>query len=235
MKTISIGDIHGIDAWKQAVDGTQFNIDNFDKVIFVGDYVDSFNVSAVIQKHNLQEIINLKKKYPDKVVLLLGNHDIQYMDYPYRRCPGFQGVFQIDYTQIFRENRNLFQAAYQVDNHLWSHAGVHYNYYIDYMENYHALNPNMSIADMINQDYAQSNHWVFNIGWLRGGVCDVGGPFWLDRRNLWKNPLDGYHQVVGHSRISSGEIMHISVNQNTSATCIDVLEDSSPKFYVKNI
>lgn len=55
-------------------------------IVFLGDYWDPYDFDVfwysmtkdiVIQ--NFREIINLKKTYPDKVTLLLGNHDCEYM------------------------------------------------------------------------------------------------------------------------------------------------------------
>jgi metallophosphoesterase superfamily enzyme len=72
MKLLAIGDIHGRDVWKD------INFLAFDKVVFVGDYVDSYIRSDWQVYQNLKEIIDLKKQNFDKVVLLLGNHDIHY-------------------------------------------------------------------------------------------------------------------------------------------------------------
>ena len=73
MKTITIGDIHGRSDW-QEIDPA-----NYDKIIFVGDYVDSFTVSDIDIITNLLNIIQFKKDNMNKVVLLLGNHDLQYL------------------------------------------------------------------------------------------------------------------------------------------------------------
>jgi predicted MPP superfamily phosphohydrolase len=231
-KTISIGDIHGKDVWKEAI----IHIDSFDKVIFVGDYVDSFDVTGVVQKHNLLEIIELKKQYPNKVILLLGNHDVQYMHFPNYRCSGFQSVLSIDYTQIFRENRELFQAAYQIGNNIWTHAGIHIGWYNEYCKKYQELHPEMTLADILNHDYELNKPWIFVVGHLRGGRHNVGGPLWLDRRQLWNKPILDYHQIVGHTRITDGSGFKYNDNFNgdTSVTCIDLLEDESPQFYTKN-
>ena len=70
MKTISIGDIHGRDIWKNV------NPSKYDKIIFVGDYVDSFTISNTTILNNLLDIIEFKKSFKNKVILLLGNHDI---------------------------------------------------------------------------------------------------------------------------------------------------------------
>jgi hypothetical protein len=55
MKHIVIGDIHGRDNWRH------INIKLFDKIIFLGDYVDSKILSDLIIYENLKDIITLKK------------------------------------------------------------------------------------------------------------------------------------------------------------------------------
>lgn len=67
------GDIHGRKFWKKPCE----NIDNYDKVVFLGDYLDPYNfefISVEEAIENFKEIIELKRNNMDKVVLLLGNH-----------------------------------------------------------------------------------------------------------------------------------------------------------------
>jgi predicted phosphodiesterase len=52
MKWITIGDIHGRDNWKS------IDIAQYDKVIFMGDYVDGRE--ELDELKNLEEIIDLK-------------------------------------------------------------------------------------------------------------------------------------------------------------------------------
>lgn len=234
MKIVSIGDIHGRDEWIQAIDGTIHHIDDLDLVIFIGDYVDSFNVKAVMQLYNLQSIIALKLKYPDKVVLLLGNHDIQYLFHPNHRCSGYQENHYLQYMMLFKEHRNLFKAAHQIGNYLWTHAGVHIGWYNECCKKYLDSHPDMTLADVINHDFNRERHWLFSVGHLRGGSSMVGGPFWLDRRNSWNKPVRDYHQIFGHTHVKDKEIMHLDLDENTSVTCIDAL-NNGPIFYYKEI
>ena len=77
-KVLVIPDTHVRDFWKEA----KALIDNYEKVIFLGDYVDpyphEFNMSYDdLRKKTIDdfvEIINFCKDYPDKVILLDGNH-----------------------------------------------------------------------------------------------------------------------------------------------------------------
>ena len=57
MKTVVIGDVHGRSLWKLIV-----NQENPDRVIFIGDYFDSFEISGVEQIQNFKEIIEYKEK-----------------------------------------------------------------------------------------------------------------------------------------------------------------------------
>ena len=76
MKIACIGDVHGESRWKEVT--TQI-VDHF---VFVGDYVDSDHLADDEIWANLQEILAFKLSQPEKVTLLLGNHDLQYMFWP---------------------------------------------------------------------------------------------------------------------------------------------------------
>lgn len=70
MRIQTIGDIHGRTCWKNLIDLS------CDKIVFVGDYVDDYwpvTDEQIIE--NLLDIIQFKKDYADKVILLLGNHE----------------------------------------------------------------------------------------------------------------------------------------------------------------
>ena len=56
MKTIILGDTHGSSNWKLAT-----HQDKPDRVIFIGDYFDSFEISGVEQINNFKEIIQYKE------------------------------------------------------------------------------------------------------------------------------------------------------------------------------
>ncbi len=228
IKIVSIGDIHGRDLWLEAINGVQYNIDDLDYVVFVGDYVDSFDISAAIQLYNLQQIIELKKKYPEKVILLLGNHDMQYLFHPKNRCSGYQENNYLQYMMLFKENRHLFAAAHQIKNYLWTHAGIHRGWYNECVKKYCEAHPDMTLADVINHDFDRESHWLFSVGYLRGGSSQVGGPFWLDRTNSWNKPVKGYHQIFGHTHTGPDRgVMHRDIDDDTSVTCIDTLENGS--------
>ncbi len=120
MKIITIGDLHGSQVWKTIKPG------DWNHMVFIGDYVDSADWQDDEIIFNLQEIISLKKKFPEKIILLLGNHDLSYYynGHGRHRCSDFrEGQLPLLFS-IFSSNKQLFQAAWGIGNHLWTHAGV---------------------------------------------------------------------------------------------------------------
>jgi hypothetical protein len=131
---ITIGDIHGFDTWKQALDywrpeEEKTLIDQFDYIVFLGDYVDEFHLKDAQIYKNLLEIIELKKKYPEKVILLWGNHDIQYI-FKGNECSGYRPSMYLQLNEIFTRHEKLFQLAFQIKNYIWTHAGLHRGWYM---------------------------------------------------------------------------------------------------------
>src|SRR5690606_36257111 len=119
MKTIAIGDIHGDSSWKKIVEKHPD-----DKIVFIGDYFDSFNIPAYTQKENFKDIIEFKKANEKRVTLLFGNHDYHYLPNISDRYSGYQELQQIDIQILLKENLHLMQMCYIQDNFIFSHAGV---------------------------------------------------------------------------------------------------------------
>lgn len=243
MKVIVIGDIHGRNEWKSIADlsilSTTPNLKtDYDKYIFLGDYVDSFTITGNVILENLKEIVQLKKNYPDNIVLLLGNHDLHYLfSYETHRCSGYNSIFALDYKQIFNENIDLFEPIYQIGNYIFSHAGISNQWWEKFLKNI-KLRKNTKfnstlIVDAFKTYYNRPRtlNSLFDVGYSRGGFNAVGGIFWADFRDTYKNYLDGYHQIVGHTRIKKITSMPNEVFSNEiawptgSITYIDVLEN----------
>jgi len=171
MKILSIGDIHGRNVWKKFEDIPQlitysgFEPD-YDYYVFVGDYTDSFSKSNSEIFQNLKDLIEFKKNYPNNVVLLLGNHDMQYLtSYGENGCSGFRPEAYFDLHELFRENRTLFQLAFQYKNYLWTHAGVHRGWYqFDF-----PFNTGENVAENLNLSFEQNTPSIFTVGRSRGG------------------------------------------------------------------
>ena len=237
MKFVTISDIHGRVDWKK------INPNEYDKIVFIGDYVDSFDILPVEILHNLKQIVELKKQYPDKVVLLLGNHDVAYI-VPDQKCSGFQAGMLWDYKELFMSNIELFQVAYEYKNYLWTHAGVSMGFYKQYLSQ--IMKESETIGETLNRKWKESlkEKWMplFQNSFYRGGSKAIGGPLWADKQEMVNKLPVGIHQIVGHTPVM--EIKTIYPKQNdleTSVTFTDVLgavstrykkvDPNSPKFY----
>jgi predicted MPP superfamily phosphohydrolase len=238
VKILSIGDVHGKDNWKYPINywGNKSSIDEFDYIVFVGDYVDSFDIKDEFMLNNLLDIIKLRKEYPNKVVLLWGNHDIQYLfgETKYR-CTGFRESIYHELNRIFIENRDIFQLAFQYKNYIWSHAGIHRGWYKTFIEekthiirngekkDYLEIDKSGNIADILNFCFEARHDGIFNISWHRGGNDSVGGPLWADKNETYKKPIIGYHQIIGHSRVDCVKTYKNYGDDLTSTTYIDCM------------
>ena len=195
MKIKVIGDTHGNPIWKTFIE----DIEEYDKIIFLGDYLDAYRFDSRETIDNFKEIIELKLKYPDKVVLLFGNHCIHYI-FAIQPCSRYMKHYRLEIENIYKEHLELFQFAYQYENHLFTHAGIS-KVWFDYL-----------FKGVYNGDYAtqlnnagEKRKHLFAIGPERGGLDFVGGPCWIDRHvfdfdeHLFES--ETIIQIVGHSKV----------------------------------
>ena len=227
MKILAIGDVHGEDWWKSIVFGAEILHESFVKrdkimydnfkflnedmhVVFVGDYVDSLYLSTPEIIENLKQIVDLAKTFPNNFTLLLGNHDIQYINTRHI-CDGFRAEAWPDLEMIFNENRNLFKAAFIQDNHLITHAGLTQNTwnacieFLDSTDLYDWKDPSNNLADHLNFLYDIHFEPIFYGSMKRGSTRKNPGIFWADKKELINDPLTGYSQIVGHTFVKNKE------------------------------
>jgi hypothetical protein len=203
MKLIVIGDTHGRDTWKY------YPLNEYDKVIFIGDYVDSYDKTDEEIIKNLQDIIQYKKDNMDRCVLLLGNHDVMYLfSYSSHGCSGFRLTYYHTLHHLFESNKDLFQTAYQINmfdkKYLFTHAGVTSIWWKRFQKSlkdnsYETLNSSM--ADILNNEFKLNNYTLFEVGSMRGGGHKSGGPFWADKSESTAWSLPNYCQIVGHTPV----------------------------------
>jgi hypothetical protein len=195
-------------SWEETVDSA---ISDIDKIVFLGDYHDSYTVSNLIIKHNFLDILFFKRYFPERVILLWGNHDAQYY-WTEERCSGFRPEMLHDFGEILRENFERLQFAYQEGNVIWTHAGIT-NYFYEKICRKTSLKlsgiDKLSLEKLASFINVQSMHrkWdpLFNVGKLREGFDNIPGPLWADKRELLADPLPGMIQVVGHTPVHSPE------------------------------
>ena len=196
-KTVLIGDIHGRSIWKLIV-----HQEKPDKVIFIGDYFDSFDIPGLDQIHNFKEIIEYKKSGQAEVIMLVGNHDHHY--YPEigpTGTSGYQHGIAYNIIQVIDENREHLQMAYQFDDVLCTHAGVS-KAYMDYAfgeDGWHSS----QIVDLLNEKFKYQPKTFQFSGRDPYGDDSYQTPIWIRPRSLMyvnKGTLrDKLIQVVGHT------------------------------------
>lgn len=202
MKIITLGDTHGRSLWKEIVEQ-----EKPDKVVFIGDYFDSYDIDPATQINNFLEICEYKRKNPD-TILLIGNHDYHY--FPEIGGHGISGYNkEASYTigHALSANRDLLQMAYQlkVDGIdlpiLFTHAGVSPIWlemnYGRWQDEY------SSIADVVNDLWKHKpDSFMFN-GRDPYGNDTYQTPIWIRPSGLMRAAgtfKKDIIQVVGHTR-----------------------------------
>lgn len=196
MKTVVIGDIHGRGIWKMIT-----LREKPDRVIFIGDYFDSFDITSEEQQKNFLDICAYKKSNECEVIMLIGNHDHHYFQsVGYTGTSGYQGTYAPSIGFLLEDNKNLLQMAYQMDNILFTHAGVGESF----MDSVYGKDgwKIENIANDLNELWTyKPRSFIFN-GRDSSGDNMGQTPIWIRPRSLMKDSQvikKSLIQVVGHT------------------------------------
>jgi UDP-2,3-diacylglucosamine pyrophosphatase LpxH len=193
MKTVILGDTHGRDYWKGIVAS-----ESPDRVIFIGDYFDSFDNTAVEQMHNFKEIIDWKQSGQSEVIMLIGNHDYHYMRGVSQYYSGYQSGARPAIEQLLYDNKQHMQMAYGVNGFLFSHAGVS----MDWLK-IHGYDNESNLVDWINDMWKYKPNAFTFAGRDPYGDSTISSPIWIRPYSLQKanrdTLRDQFIQVVGHT------------------------------------
>lgn len=193
MKLVAIGDLHGRDTWKKIVEGEK----DADTIVFIGDYLDAWNISPGQQLTNLTEILEYKKANPEKVVLLMGNHDFQYLTED-QRYSGYNSEYAGRFRVFLQSalDEELLQIAYEQDGYLFTHAGVTKTWgghIPEYLQKHMALRTNSLFS-------RNPDSFNFYPGDTSGcGESIHQSPLWVRPDSLLKDFWGDMVQVVGHT------------------------------------
>jgi predicted MPP superfamily phosphohydrolase len=209
MKTIILGDTHGRSNWKLAI-----NQDKPDRVIFIGDYFDSFEISGVEQINNFKEIIQYKESNPQvEVVMLIGNHDHHYFpEVGYTGTSGYQAGVGHSITQVIDENRHNLQMAYGFGDYLFTHAGVS-PVFLDRVFGKDDWSKESVVVDL--NELFRYKPKVFEFSGLEpSGDNAMQTPIWIRPRSLMhanntheKGLKKDYIQIVGHTQMNKLDLI----------------------------
>ena len=124
MKVLAVGDIHQKD-W--ILDRVEKIIDNYDKIVFVGDYADDWKSAPEDRIVIWREIRSFEARHSPKVKLVAGNHDYIYAHKEFAGMySGWNAAAQLmlNSEKSLKEwilNLPLFQ---EIDGVVYSHAGI---------------------------------------------------------------------------------------------------------------
>jgi hypothetical protein len=208
MKTLIIPDIHERIVENQRI----LDREDFDKVIFLGDYFDCFNPESGIS--DLSEwLIGLYEDLGDKAVFLMGNHDLPYYEEIYYgckfarkrenkkyHCTGYSRNKAKKLMKFFGPNKHPFFHGLKIfemcGKYCCSHAGFHYSFFSPYKsieENLDYIEDEWRHFSVCHPDISR----FYKIGKARG-ENGIGGPLWLDFGQEFE-PIEGFPQIVGHT------------------------------------
>lgn len=200
-KTVILGDTHGRSFWKLIV-----NTEEFDKVVFIGDYFDSFDITAEDQMNNFLDIIEYKKNGGKEVILLIGNHDYHYFpEIGYSGISGYQVGAAKSIEHLIDTYRDHLQMAHSQDDVLFTHAGVGEtwldNNHKTQDEGYDMYTPHD--IELILKDLWGYTPRVFGFTGRDPYGDDMGQtPIWIRPRSLMRDSQElkkQLIQVVGHT------------------------------------
>lgn len=193
---------------------------NFDKIIFLGDFFDHGEEEFNVQKENFLDVMRFKRENPSQVIVLIGNHDANYI------VPGFY-IWQPDYgkeiKKLMEKYIKEFNMAYLKGKWLFSHAGFSQIWF-----------KNQGFRDLTPAVISRLNTALHNMDFSYLQVCglDPAGddpeqnPLWIRPGSLIKCCLPGFNQVVGHTAVKE---KIVKVHENG----IILFLDSEP--YLRNV
>ena len=228
-KVLIIPDVHGRDFWMEPVYDTLKNTDA--DIVFLGDYLDCYPhewEDVREQDENgewhdvdykrlaierFKEIIALKKANPDRITLLIGNHDCCY-------CIGTEicscRMDSRNYREIeelFKDNRELFQIGERVkvgDKEFdLTHSGI-LKGWAESVWGDAADDRDFNVIDRLNNAWlTDDSEILYRLGDYDGfrgwGGYKYGSPVWSDIRSWWTVQEDDTYRynIVGHTMLKT--------------------------------
>ena len=204
-----VGDIHGqleiLDAFLDC---------DADKIIFVGEFMDSWRRSPEDQIQCVRRV--LKEIEDGRAEAVFGNHEMSYIS-PEYRCTGHTAEAQTLFDHIKYEVLEKFKPFVSLANGkiLVTHAGLTRQLWEAH--NLTTENYQQALTEWFHEGHTSP---FFQVGQRRGGVHPFGGPLWCDFMEFQSVPE--IYQIFGHSR--GARFRHLD-----SAVCIDVNENGNPE------
>ena len=202
MKILCVGDIH---AKPQVVYAVAKLVKDYDRVIFLGDYVDDWGADPEMSADALKAIFSLADTN-ENIILLRGNHDFsEYYGYTKREfiCSGFNIGTHNYCQQLFRDNWDRMLTCYiaygdvdDIQSYWISHAGITSGWFKQWDEDWWA---NLSAKEKAKTSLCDTEALLSQVGSARGGRSLNPSPIWADEYELVASPKPFVNQIVGHT------------------------------------
>ena len=214
MKVLVVGDIHG--NFNRVLAEVKRRMYNFDYVVFLGDYVDSFdpNQNGYPMINGFNKMMEMKKNTKKPIIItLMGNHDLSYLSDD--RVSGHRYDFAEQYKKMFLDNLDDLDICVQLGDYVFSHAGVSKNWvalwnipdpsdvFLEVSGISREDYKKMSLVEQINFIFHKKQFFLFDYyekDYSMIGNSPKQGPLWIRPNALWDN-MAFDKQVVGHTEL----------------------------------
>jgi hypothetical protein len=237
IKIAAIGDIHGTTKFLDCYENIQKNDPDVDKIIVLGDWFDPYieiDLDTMIDRYN--EFVKIWKS-DDRVISILGNHDIAgYIisnDYTNRtlRC----GKMSQKITDVIEPNLSESYLTYKVGDYIFSHAGVSKDWLNEIRQfTYSSYNYADAIMDCKKgwtPDELSDICMFYPFDWSGCGEHSRQSCVWIRPHALINNAIEGYHQVVAHTRLE--KISKVLLKNGKDLWIVD--DEQKPNYLILNI
>jgi hypothetical protein len=223
MKIIAIGDTHGRDIWENIVKVEE----DFDKFIFIGDYFDTReDIDVSIQIKNFSKILEFKKSNPDKVFLLMGNHDYHYLKGCGETYSGYQHYAAMDINEVLQPalTSGYLQVCHVYGEYIFSHAGLTNTWCENNDIDLYNIEESVNVK-LLKKMEAFRFEYGENLD--RTGDDVTQSPIWVRIPSLFKDMVKGFTYIIGHTTVKQ---MHMANN----IIAIDCLGTSNEYLVIQN-
>lgn len=212
---IIIPDVHGRTFWRKTIKEALAS-KRIPEIIFLGDYVDPYPLEYISEGEAfgvLRDVIAIKKEHPEQVHLLLGNHDMGYINSSICNCRRDEERYSL-LRQLYTINLPLFDLGWEkvVDGKrfLFTHAGVNKKWlegnasFFGGKTNVTATELNAALHDnpIHGSRFKELMRILADVSIFRGGSKSYGSVIWADVCEflLTSSCLKDTIQVFGHTQ-----------------------------------
>ena len=192
-RALFIGDLHGDTA---IVDRAMLLYKNF-YLVFLGDFLDSFDYGPRKQIDVLESVLSLVKQ--GFAYSLIGNHELSYL-YPDRmKASGYNSATASLMLTHRNDMLNILKPFFVLETQdrpiVITHAGITLDYWNGLGMGDDSINARLN---HLTETARNIDGRFYAVGHARGGSARVPGPMWCAWHAEFK-PIEAIQQIVGHS------------------------------------